>query len=323
MTSNMLGFVGDFGGTNARFALVENGRLTQESLYTCVNKEYPTITDAIRTFLKERGDPKVSYACLALAGAITGDRFKFTNCAWEFSKQELTADIGLKQLVLTNDFTALAMGVPMLVSSQYYPLGGGKPQAHKPIGVLGPGTGLGVSGLVWSGRHWVALQGEGGHDGFAPTNELEIEILRIGCKEYGGRLSSERILTGDGLEFLYRTLCQIQGKAAEKLKAPDITKQAIENHKSICYDVVSIFCGVLGSSAGDLALTLGAFGGVFIGGGIMAKLGKELVTTSPLRTRFEAKGRFASYMSGIPTYIITESAHVALVGAAAILTNQE
>ncbi len=323
MTSSRFGFVGDFGGTNARFALVENGKLTQESMYTCVNKDYPTITDAIRAFLKERGNPKVSHACLALAGAITGDRFKFTNCAWEFSKQELTVDLELKQLVLTNDFTALAMGVPMLSPSQYYQLGGGKPQVHKPIGVLGPGTGLGVSGLIWSGRHWVALQGEGGHDSFAPANDLEIEILRMGWKEYGGRLSSERILTGDGLEFLYRALCQIQGKKCEKLRASDITKQAIENHKSICYEVVNIFCGVLGSSAGDLTLTLGAFGGVYIGGGIIAKLGKELVTTSPLRTRFEAKGRFASYMSGIPTYIITESAHVALTGAVAILTNQE
>jgi len=322
MTNDILGFVGDFGGTNARFALVENSRLVQESIYICVNRDYPTIADAIRDFLAVSGKPKVSYACLALAGAITGDKFKFTNCDWEFSGKALSADLKLKQLMLTNDFTALAMGVPALTSSQYYQVGSGSPLAHKPIGVMGPGTGLGVSGLVWSGRHWVALQGEGGHDSFAPTNELEIEILRIGWKEYGGRLSSERILTGDGLEFLYRALCQVHGKKAEELKAPDITRQAIENPKSICHEVVNIFCGVLGSSAGDLALTLGAFGGVYIGGGIMAKLG-DLVAASPLRARFEAKGRFKDYMSGIPTYIITESAQVALVGAAAILNSQE
>lgn len=320
--TDILGLVGDFGGTNARFGLVENGILVREGVFSCVNRNYPTIADAIRAFLSERGNPKISYACMAVAGAITGDFFKFTNCSWEFSKKSLTEELGLEQLVLTNDFTALAMGVPTLEKSQYYQLGGGKPQAHKPIGVLGPGTGLGVSGLIWSGRNWVALQGEGGHDSFAPTNDLEIEILRIGWKEYGGRLSSERLLTGDGLEFLYRALCRIQGKKDENLKAPDITKQALENPKSICHEVVNIFCGVLGSSAGDLALTLGAFGGIYIGGGIVARLG-NLVAASPLRTRFEAKGRFAQYMSAIPTYVITESAHVALMGAAAILNSKE
>lgn len=320
MTDKVCALVGDFGGTNARFALVENDTLVHESIFICPNRDYPTIAGAIKSFLAKTGNPKITRACLALAGAITGDRFKFTNCDWEFSKKELMAALGLNELLLTNDFTALAMGVPTLTSKQYYKVGSGSPQAQKPIGVMGPGTGLGVSGLIWAGGHWVALQGEGGHDSFAPTSEMEIDILRIGWKEYGGRLSSERILTGDGLEFLYRALCQIHGKLAEKLKAADITRKAIEDPKSICHEVVNVFCSVLGSSAGDLALTLGAFGGVYIGGGIAAKLG-DLVSASPFRERFEAKGRFKEYMSGIPTCVITESAHVALIGAAAMLNN--
>jgi glucokinase len=309
------------GGTNARFALVRNGNIELDSIHNSVNREYPSITDAIKAFLAKHGNPKVLRAGLALACPITGDTVKLTNCDWQISQKEIQAAFGLTQVTLVNDFTALAMGVPSLAPNQYFAVGGGTPQPHHPIGVVGPGTGFGVSGLIWSGAHWIALQGEGGHASFTPTNEIEIEILRLGWKEYGGRISTERILTGDGLEFMCRALCQIKGKPPEKLKASDITKEAMENPASICREVMNIFCGALGSAAGDLALTLGAFGGVYIGGGITARLG-NIVHESPLRERFEAKGRFKNYMARIPTYVITNSVHTALLGTATILNNR-
>ncbi len=322
MTNNTLAFVGDVGGTNARFALVENGALVQKSLYNCINREYSSTIDAIQSFLDSHGKPNISGVCLALACPITGDTVKLTNCDWEFSRKAIRDALGIERVTFVNDFTALAMGVPSLGAHQYFAVGDGAPQAHQPIGVMGPGTGFGVSALIWGGSQWVALHGEGGHIGFAPFDETEMEILRIGRKEYGGRLSVERILSGDGMEFLYRTLNQIRGLKAEKLKAADITKLAMEAADSLCREVVNIFCGVLGSVAGDWALELGAFGGIYIGGGIMPRLG-ELVHTSPFRERFEFKARFKEYMSGIATYVITDSPQVALMGAATILNNRK
>ena len=320
MIPNNLAFVGDIGGTNARFALVESGRLVTESLYSCINRNYSSTVDALRSFLATHGSPKVSGVCLALACPITGDTVKLTNCDWEFSRDAIRAALGIDQVLFVNDFTALAMGVPALGTHQYFSIGGGTPQPRQPIGVMGPGTGFGVSGLVWGGREWIAIQGEGGHIGFAPYDEVEMEILRAGRKEYGGRLSVERILSGDGLEFLYRTLSQIKGQPAEKLKAADITREAIAKPDSLSREVVNIFCGILGSAAGDLALILGAFGGVYIGGGIMARL-RDIAHQTPFRERFEAKARFKNYISRIPTYVITDSVHVALMGAATILNN--
>jgi len=322
MTSNNLAFVGDVGGTNARFALVENGNLVQESIHNCATRDYSDTVDAIKSFLAAKGNPRVSSACLALACPITGDTVKLTNCDWEFSKQALHDVLGIAQVMFVNDFTALAKGVPALASHQYYAIGKGVAQPRQPMGVMGPGTGFGVSGLVWGGSHWVALQGEGGHIGFAPANEIEMEILRVGWQEYGDRVSVERILSGAGLEFLYRTLSRIKGTVAEELKASDITRQAVEDPQSICRETVNIFCGVLGGVAGDSALTLGALGGIYIGGGIIPKLG-DIVHASPFRERFEAKARFKNYVSRIPTYVIIDSTQAALMGAAAILTGRQ
>lgn len=314
--------MGDVGGTNARFALVENGKLVQESVYNCINRDYSDTVDAIKAFLAAQGNPKVTSTCMALACPITGDTVKLTNCDWEFSQKTIRNTLNLEQVIFANDFTALAMGVPSLTPNQYFAVGGGAAQPQQPIGVMGAGTGFGVSALVWGETHWVALQGEGGHIGFAPVNEMEMEILRIGWKEYGERVSVERILSGAGLEFLYRALSQIQGKKAEAIKASDITRLAIENPESICREVVNVFCGVLGTVTGDWALELGAVGGIYIGGGITAKLG-DIVHSSPLRERFEAKGRFRKYISDIPLYVITDSVQVALMGAATILNNRK
>lgn len=322
MTTRKLAFVGDVGGTNARFALVENDAIVQGSMHNCINREHTSIIEAIQSFLTAHGNPQLSEACIALACPITGDTVKLTNCDWQISKKAIHDSFGLSEVLLVNDFTALAMGVPSLGDKQYYTLGEGTAQHHYPIGVMGAGTGFGVSGLIWAHGHWVPLQGEGGHISFAPADELEIEVLRIGWKEYGGRLSVERILSGDGLEFLYLALCQIKGIPSEKLKASDITKQAVDDPKSIGLEVVNIFCSVLGGVAGDWALELGAWGGIYIGGGIVPRLG-DIVKQSPLRARFEAKARFKGYVARIPIRVITDSVQTALMGAASILNDRK
>ncbi|HEU5048254.1 MAG TPA: glucokinase [Rickettsiales bacterium] len=322
MTNKQISFVGDVGGTNARFALVEDGKLVSESIYNCINSDYGSTVDALKAFLREQGNPKVDSACLALACPITGDTVKLTNCDWEFSQKAIKDALGLRRVVFVNDFTALAMGVPELTPEQYFAVGGGSPKEHMPIGVMGAGTGFGVSALIWGGEQWTALQGEGGHIGFAPVNEVEAEIMRLGWKEYGERVSVERILSGAGIEFLYRSLSHIKGEKPRALKASDITIEAIEDPQSTCGEVVKLFLGVLGTVAGDWALQLGAMGGIYIGGGIVPKLG-DLVHKSRLRGRFEAKGRFKDYVSEIPLYVITDSVQTALVGAATILNNRK
>jgi glucokinase len=226
---------------------------------------------------------------------------------------------GLKFLEVVNDFTALAMAVPHLPQKYVDQIGSGTPLTNHPISVLGPGTGLGVSGLLWSGKHWVALAGEGGHVAFAPGNELEITLLHYARKHYD-YVEPESFLCGPGLAFLHKALSEIDGRKPEELKPDDITNKAIEGDDH-CRKTINFFCGMLGSFAGDQALTLGARGGVYIGGGIAPKL-DHLLSQSPFRQRFEEKGRFREMVSPIPTYVMLSHSQVALIGAAAILANK-
>ncbi|MDB5961843.1 MAG: glucokinase [Massilia sp.] len=185
--------------------------------------------------------------------------------------------------------------------------------AGKPIGLIGPGTGLGVSGVVpCAGGGWTALAGEGGHASFAPNNEDELRILQFFWRDFGySHVSAERLLSGMGLEAMHRAL------SGERLGAADITRQALAGSGAAAVRTVNCFCGVLGSVAGNVALTLGATGGMYIGGGIVPRLG-PLFAASSFRRRFEDKGRLSGYLARIPTYLITEQ-YPALVGVAAML----
>jgi glucokinase len=305
----------DIGGTNARFALQQAGADGFADIEVLACGDYPTIEAAVRAYLA-RADARglavggVKHAAIAIANPVEGDEVSMTNHCWRFSIAALKAALGLDTLLVVNDFAALAMSLPHLKAEQRERIGGGVAQAGKPIGLIGPGTGLGVSGVVPCGGRWVALAGEGGHVSFAPVTKQEMKILQALWEEYG-HVSAERLLSGPGLELIHRTL------AGQRLSAPEITSRALEGSSIACRETVEAFCAVLGSVAGNVALTLGATGGMYIGGGIVPRLGK-LFTGSRFRERYEGKGRLSSYLARIPTWLVVEE-YPALRGVAAML----
>lgn len=307
--------VADIGGTNARFARVgADGRPYAER--SLPGADFPGLTAAARAYLDATGGPRPVRAAVAVATPVTGDWIQFTNSDWSFSIEAARRELGLERLTILNDFTALALSLPLLGPDEHRAVGGGTAVPEAPIGLIGAGTGLGVSGLVWSGERWIPLQTEGGHVTFSAADEREWAISRILQRKFG-HVSPERLLSGPGLVNLHAALAELEGWPAEPLDPADITDRGLTGACPHCRDVLDLFCGALGAAAGNLALTLGARGGVYIGGGIVPRLG-DFFDRSAFRARFEAKGRFGSYLATIPTWVIT-AAHPALRGVAAAL----
>ncbi|RJG25429.1 glucokinase, partial [Massilia cavernae] len=209
------------------------------------------------------------------------------------------------------------MALPGLKPDDLMQVGQGTPAANAVVGVLGPGTGLGVSGVIPTADGFVTLGSEGGHVNFAPADEREFAILQFAWKEWS-HVSNERLISGPGMEIIYRALALRNGVEAPQRTSPEIITGALEQDDALCLEVLECFSGMLGGAAANLAVTLGAFGGIFIGGGVVPRM-KEWFAHSPFRTRFEAKGRFSSYLADIPTYVIT-TPHPALRGVATILS---
>jgi len=298
----------DIGGTNARFTLVAaTGEWWQPM--TLPVTDFPRFEDAIRAYLAmvetvqnaEKVNVNVRHTAIAIANPVDGDWVQMTNHHWSFSIEELRLSLGLDTLLVVNDFTALAMALPRLEASHLLQIGSGRARSRAMIGLVGPGTGLGVSGLLPLEERWVALGSEGGHVSFAPANTLERDIHAAAERQYG-HVSAERLLSGAGLELIYKFL-SISGLPSE-LTAAEITRAAEHGEDGIAVDAVDMFLAMLGGFAGNVALTYGALGGVYIGGGIVPRLAWR-IAGSRFRERFEAKGRFQRYLSEIPTYLIT------------------
>ena len=316
MAESATWLVGDIGATNARFGLMSPQRvLLHNRTFACV--AYPTIEDALTLYLSERGGlPTPRLGALAIASAITGDRVSMTNHPWRFSVSALRAHLGFERLEVINDFTAVALALPYLGEEDRLAIGGGSPAAGAPLGVLGAGSGLGISGIVPAGERWIPLTGEGGHATMAPADERESAVLDH-LRGQLDHVSAERLLSGPGLINIYNSLAALDGVPAHGYTAPQITDPAIGAADPLCRESVRLFCAMLGTVAGNLALTLGARGGIYIAGGIVPRLGRSFVE-SPFRERFEAKGRMRPYLAAIPTYVITHP-FPAFVGCAALL----
>ncbi|MFQ5959144.1 MAG: glucokinase [Alphaproteobacteria bacterium] len=311
--------VADVGATNARFALQPPGaRPAAPVILRCA--DFPDIEGAARAALAElKTEAAPRHAAIAVAAPVLGDDIEMTNHPWRFSRKDLRRALGLERLLVVNDFTAVALGVPRLGDGERRKLGGGEAALDAPIAVLGPGSGLGVSGLVPAGGRWVALAGEGGHVDFAPGDEREAAILERLRRRFD-HVSLERVLSGPGLVNLYRALAEIDAAEADDDGLPtaeEITERARKRSCRRCVATVETFCGVLGAAAGNLALTLGALGGVYVAGGIVPRLGPAFAEDR-FRGRFEAKGRFAAYLAPIPAFVIT-AAEPALIGLAGLL----
>ncbi|MDR7267692.1 glucokinase [Pelomonas saccharophila] len=315
----------DIGGTYARFTLeIGPGEFTQMASLRCA--DHADFHAAVRAYLQglnwqDMGGPQqIAHAAIAIANPVEGDRVRMTNYHWQFSIDEMRQRLSLDTLVVVNDFTALAMALPRLAEVDVHQVGGGQARRPSVIGLLGAGTGLGVSGLIPAGEGWIALGTEGGHVNFGPRDEREMDILKFAWKTLD-HVSYERLISGPGLELIYKALADRNGVTdAEPLLAPAITQRALEDGDKLCLETLEVFCGLLGTAAANLAVTLGSLGGIYIGGGIVPRLG-EYFDRSPFRERFEDKGRFREYVSAIPTFVITAE-HATFKGASAILENQ-
>jgi len=317
--------VGDVGGTNARFGLVApDGTLLHSAILP--DRDYAEFRDAVVAYLGQCGGfPAPRIGAIAIAAAVTGDDVRMTNTSWVFSVDGLRRQLGFERLQVINDFTAQALALPHLGPGDKMTVGGGIAVEHHPIGVIGPGTGLGVSGLIWSGTRWIPLNGEGGHATLAPANEREAEVLDR-LRDRFEHVSAERCISGAGLVNLYTALAAIEGVVPAPYTPPEIAGPYIaaqtpdpstSKNDQLCWEACEMFCGMLGTMAGNLALTLGAQGGVYIAGGIVPRLGQRFAQ-SPFRDSFEAKGRLGDYLESIPTYVVTHSLPAFLGCAAAI-----
>ncbi|MGA2124673.1 MAG: glucokinase [Xanthobacteraceae bacterium] len=315
--------VGDIGATNARFALVgpDDGAFRRVRVLAC--DHYATLEQAIRRYLDEElapaGLPRVEAAAIAVAAPITGDQVTLTNHPWSFSIRELRGSLGLDRLVVVNDLAAMAAAAPRLEPDQLSQVGGGAPAAGAPSGVIAPGSGLGAAAIVPTGDGWEALPGEGGHVTMAPATPRESAVLERMRSRFD-HVSAERVVSGPGLVNLYNTLCELDGVPAASYTAPQITDAEIGEHEPYCREAVDMFCAMLGTLAGDLALTLGARGGIYIAGGIVPKLGSAFAA-SGFRRRFEDKGRLRAYLTAIPTWVIIHP-FPAFPGLVALLTKR-
>lgn len=313
--------VADIGGTNARFGLVAPGSRMATDIkgYRCAAFAGPA--EAAQQYLGELSAQQGAafraprWAAFAVATAVGEGRVRLTNSAWDFSRDEVEQALGLDGLLLLNDFEALALSLPGLGAHQLR-CHGAPPVARGTLAVLGPGTGLGVGGLVETDSGWRAIAGEGGHATLAAADDAEAEILRIVRAEFG-HVSAERLLSGIGLPVLHRAVARLQGLPVEALDAQQIGQRGAAGSDPVCERTLATFCAMLGSFAGNVALTLGARDGVYIGGGIVPHF-TEFFFASRFRERFEAKGRFRAYLERVPTALIIEP-HAALTGAAAAI----
>jgi glucokinase len=307
--------VGDVGGTHARFALVEPAAAgpwrVQQRLDLA--ERFATFDDALRSYLDRSGTRSLPRrAAIAVAGPVAAGSVRFTNRGWDISEGALR-NFGFKQAILINDFVALALAVDLLDPTHLHAIGPTlKGLEGGTISILGAGTGFGVSCLARQGDRVVPMATEGGHMGFAPSTEEELAALQLMWKQ-SGRVSVERILSGDGLEHLYRTLEQLAGRVAPTLTAAQISAAAARNEAAPSA-ALTMFCSIFGAVAGDLALAHGARGGVYLAGGIAEKI-ETFLLKSPFRKRFEDKGRLSSYVAAIPTQLIVNP-DIALLGAA-------
>lgn len=315
----------DVGGTNARFALADAGAvmpLLQDSVRKYPVAGFPSLAEAACRYLQDTGTA-VSRGIFAVAARVDGDQARMTNHPWVISHSRVRERIGLRQLVLVNDFTAQAMAIPFLRKGDYAVIGGvpWQPPVDDPDrvhAVIGPGTGLGVGGLVVRGGRHHPLDSEGGHVSFAPGTPEEAAILdRLSA--HFGRVSNERLVCGPGLVNIHRALSEIAGGDPGPLRPEDITHRARAGDPC-CMRTVDVFCAVFGSIAGDLVLTLGAWGGVFLTGGLVPRMLDEL-QHSGFRQRFEHKGRFSPTMGRVPSVAVLHR-HPGLLGAAAIARQQ-
>jgi glucokinase len=301
----------DIGGTNVRFA-VQRGAEPAARIEVLGTADYGSIGEAAASYFQRVGRPAdLRIGAFAIACSVTGDLVTMTNTPWQFSTEEVRRALDLDALLVVNDFAAVAHSLPYLTAADRVQVGGETAVPGAALALIGPGTGLGTSGLIPTSNDWIVLEAEGGHVTMAPADDRESAILAR-LRPLYGHVSGERVVSGQGLVNLYTAIAGLENRPVENLLPPDITRLAAAGACPVCSEAVGVFCAMLGTLAGNIVLTLGARGGVYIGGGIVPRLGQTFFTSS-FRRRFEEKGRFQRYLAPVPAYLITAD-HPAFIG---------
>jgi glucokinase len=312
MVAMKTGLIADIGATNARFALAAPSGVEQEHVLKC--DDFPTIVDAAKTYLDiVKPDQMPEKASFAIAGPITGDWFTMTNNLWSFSVNDTRDALGLKEFHLINDFEAIAMSIPHLKPQDMRQIGSGTAVPKKPIGVIGPGTGLGAGLLVWDGARYMAVQSEGGHMMMPARTQREFDIFSYILEHKYTHVSAERVCSGKGLVNLYDTMREMDKRDDLPARtAEEISAAALDGSCDLCAEILDLMCGFLGRAAKNMALMLCAQGGIYIAGGIINKLG-DYFDNSRFREEYESAGRFREYLEKVPTFSVTNE-YPAFVG---------
>jgi glucokinase len=295
--------IADIGATNTRCALLDDkGRVLSSEHFE--NESFTGVEGVLRVYLDHRrASDRPRRAALAVAAPMLGDEVRMVNIDWRFKQSELKENLGLARLSVVNDFTAVAWGLPELSAAGARQVGGGISVPRTPLAVLGPGSGLGVSGLLPALDGWTAISGEGGHQSLAPRTVDERAAIRV-LSDASGHCSAEEALSGPGLVRLYRALAKLAGRESAELEPTDVTALARQG-EPLATKTLGMFFELLGTVAADLALILGARGGVYIAGGIVPSL-LDAFVKSGFRERFVDRGRYRAYLEAIPTYVVTE-----------------
>jgi glucokinase len=316
-----LALVADVGGTNARFALAEIRPSGPPCPLAPVRFEvarFPTFADAVAEYLRNAG-AKPTRALLAVAGPVAGDTVRITNSPWRVDAQALRAQFGFASIRLINDFAAMSAAVPQLTAADLCPLGAPaapdlQDGAPRVLGVIGPGTGLGVGLLLMQQQRTLIVETEGGHVAFGPANDEEVAVLGVMLRRFG-RVSNERLMCGSGLVNLHAALAEIAGVPTTLSTPEAIVDAAHDGRSPLALRAVELMCELLGGVAGDLALMTGAWDGIYLAGGLVQPL-LPWLRSGRFRKRFEAKGRRSVEMARVPTLAITHG-DAGLLGAAA------
>ncbi|MGB3834349.1 MAG: glucokinase [Mesorhizobium sp.] len=306
--------IGDIGGTNARFSVVLDAHSEAGEPQIVQTADFATIDDAIRAAVLDRSSVQPNSAVLAVAGPVDGDEIPLTNCPWVVKPKGMLEGLGLGDVVVLNDFEAQALAVVALGEEHMERIGGGTPEPHAGRVVLGPGTGLGVAGLIHAFGRWIPVPGEGGHMDIGPRTPRDYEVFPH-IETIEGRVSGEQILCGRGLVNTYRAVAAADGKAAPLTRPAEITAAALAKGDPVAEEALSMFITCLGRTAGDLALVFMSRGGVFLTGGIAQKIVPALKAGN-FRAAFEDKAPHSELLRAMPVYVITHPL-AALAGLAA------
>jgi len=308
----------DVGGTRLRFAIATNqgDRVAIDRAVERRAEDYPNFYAALAEYLSTIRELWPKRVALAVAAPVAGDEVVLTNRDWRIRGPALSERFGFEQAILVNDFVALANAIPLIPAAGRRRIGNGRAAPGAPSALLGPGTGLGVAIMVQAPSGQIVVASEGGHASFAPETERETALAR-GLQWRHGHVSWERLLSGPGIAQIYEILAELDQGIGVALAPELVSARALQGADRLAVEALQMFAGLLGSFAGNLALTAGARGGVFLGGGILPQLA-DFLDGSTFRARFEAKGRFADYLSTIPTTLILEG-EPTLLGLAATL----